>query len=228
MRPYWLTRSREAAKRRNARHRQRFAFFAPGGPLTAGARYDIVPRACPHCVCAGCGALEPVAIEVGDAEDRTAPARPRIIGWDEELEPAPATDVCRADRAALIVKLEPGDDDTTDALALRYRARIKIGDGVTVELGDGHAPRSEDDGTVSLRIETPGLPRVLGDPFTFTLDVKDAAGNTSTTVETVDPDAPADEASGVGCSTAGGAPSLLAALLGMLVVRRRGRYGARG
>jgi hypothetical protein len=170
--------------------------YAPGSPLIAGS-YQLVTRDCPNCVCVGCRYTETSTVTVSDREDHDAPAAPKVLAFSEDLDPSPSSDVCAPDGPALVITLERGADDLTDALALRYRARVKIEDGLTYELGDGHAPVPGDDDTVTLRVETPGLPRLLGERLTLTLDVSDAAGNSARTEKVFDPDR---DAAG-GCSS---------------------------
>ncbi len=117
--------------------------------------------------------------------------------------------------------LDPGSDDVSGPLDLRYDAVISVNGGPALALGRSLVPSARADGATVLRIDTKGLGRVLGKPFTLTLTAVDAAGNAADASinHTV------DAADGGGCaSTSGDAPAVaFAALLALVPLRRRRR-----
>ncbi len=189
----------------------------PARALSPNTTYDVVFRACPNCVCEGCavgqdGIETGFKIAVGAGDDQQRPARPVVIGFDEDVQPIVSNDACSADTPALIVHLKAGSDDQADAVELRYGAVVEI-NGNSFALGDGHLASRVGD-TLVLRIPTLSLPRLLGVPFVLTLSVSDLAGNSNAaTVEHSTTATP-------GCGAAP-AHSLWALALCLLARRRR-------
>lgn len=175
-------------------------------PLPAGAQFDVIGLDCPHCTCPGCTAVEPVRIAVGESPDVEPPAAPVVTGFREDVAPERAfEEECRPDRPALLVELEPGRDDVTDALALRYDASVRAGDAPARVLARSAIPYVRADGSTVLRLETAALGRLLAEPFELTLDAVDAAGHRTSTTARWEPSS--TEASG--CAS-GGTPGWMA------------------
>jgi hypothetical protein len=160
--------------------------FQPAVDLAADSTYDVVTRVCPHCVCQGCELQSDAQITVGSGRDTRPPSEPEVVELREDAAPEIAVETCKPDRPALLVVLEPGKDDTTDATSLRYTATVRIEEGVSYALGAGVVGK-RDGKDVVVRFETPGLPRLLGEDFELTLDVEDAAGNHARTKVHNDP-----------------------------------------
>jgi hypothetical protein len=187
-------------------------------PLPAGAEFDVVSLDCPRCICEGCARMEPQRITVGEGPDQAPPAAPVFVGLLEDASPTLSVEEsCRPDRPAILVVLEPGEDDVTEPLALRYDATIRLDGGPPRTFATAAVPFARADGKVALRLESDGFGRVLSDPFELTLTAIDAAGHRSAGAAlSHDPDARDG-----GCAGAGAGSWAALAALGVLRRRRR-------
>lgn len=195
----------------------------PTSPLPSGRTLQLVSLPCAHCACVGCDVSTPTSFTVGDSADDEPPAAPVVLGFVEDLDPAPAEDLCHPDRTALIALLERGDDDKTPAAHLRYDAVLRVGDQLSVEAGRALPVVLREDGTAAVRLETAAYGRLLTEPFELELTARDLAGNRSSTSVIHD----AGEA-GFGCASSrvprGALPlpaALLLSFLGWISLRKR-------
>ncbi len=190
-------------------------------PLPAGESLLLVPLPCPSCLCSGCGDFAAIPIIIGDSSDNTPPAPPIVRELREDADPEFAVEgQCHPDRAALVVILQPGQDDQANPLELRYDANIRIDGGPQLVLGRSVVPLARGDGSIALRIETAGFGRLLDENIELTLQAIDAAGNRASAVTSHGDD------DGAGCTASGAGPACGLALLA-LVVRRRSAARAR-
>lgn len=183
--------------------------------LPNDASLDIVGLPCPHCVCDRCDDFAPVRISTSEGPDNVPPAAPIVRELLEDTSPeVSAEEACRPDRPALVVVLEPGQDDVAAPLELRYDAVIRLEGGPPRVLATAAAPLRRADGGTVLRLETRDLGRVLGAPFELTLEAVDVAGNRAAVTTFHQPDG------GAGCASSGGTSWTLA-LLALALARRR-------
>lgn len=153
--------------------------LVPTAPLPAGASLALEALPCEHCACPGCDLVAHAALTVGDGRDDTAPAPPAVLALREDLDPPASTGACHAERTALVVILEAGEDDQTPPEHLRYDADLRLDGRLPVEVGRLLPAAARGDGTYAVRLDSARYGRLLPEDFDLTLRAVDLAGNAS-------------------------------------------------